>query len=167
MLRAILSLSVALSTLCVSLPLTANAAQPTGFILVAADGVSVSDAWARATPGGAASGAAYLMLMGGDKADALTGASTPVATTAELHQTISDQGVMKMRPVASVAIPAGGMVTFKPGGYHVMLSGLKNPLVAGQTFPLTLTFQHAAPVTVTVTIRATGSGAPAMDHMHM
>jgi copper(I)-binding protein len=144
----------------------ANDAHPSGFILAASDGVSVSDAWARATPAGASTGAAYLMLMGGGQADAVVGVSTPAAATAAVHQSASNKGVMTMRAVPSLPIPAGGMVMLEPGGYHVMLMGLTKPLVAGQTFPLTVRFEHSAPVTVDVTVRPVGGKAPAMDHMH-
>ncbi len=146
----------------------ANAVTRPGFILAASDGVSVSDAWARATPGGATTGAAYVMLMGGSQPDEVVGASTPVAGTAAVHQTVSDNGVMKMRAVPSLPVPAGAMVSMKPGGYHIMLTGLKKPLVAGETFPLTLTFAHSAAVTVDVKVRGLGQDKrPSMDHMKM
>ena len=133
------------------------------------DGVMVHEAWARASAGAATTGAAYVTLMGGPVADSLVGASTPVAATAQVHETIDDHGVMKMRPVASVPVPAGQMVTFAPGGYHIMLMGLKHPLAAGESFPLTLTFAHAAPLTVDVTVRALGKTEPMGGHdkMHM
>jgi periplasmic copper chaperone A len=72
-----------------------------------------------------------------------------------------------MRPVAAVPIPPHQMVTFAPNGFHIMLMGLKQPLVAGQSFPLTLTFTHAAPVTVDVKVQALGHGAPAGGHEQM
>ena len=145
-----------------------RAATPSGFILVADDGVMVHEAWARASPGGATTGAAYVTLMGGAQPDSLVGVSTPVAATAAVHETSNDNGVMKMRAVQSVAIPPGKMVTFAPGGYHIMMTGLKQPLTAGQTFPMTLSFAHAAPVTVDVQVRAIGRDAPAgHDHMRM
>ena len=72
----------------------ATMAPPPGFVTVAADSsVTASDAWARATPGGATTAAAYVMLMGGKQADALVGASTPAAATAEVHETVNDKGV--------------------------------------------------------------------------
>ncbi len=138
-----------------------NAAQPPGFILAASDGIMVHEAWARASAGAATTGAAYLTLMGGDQPDRLVSVSTPAADKAELHETIADKGVMKMRPVQGVPIPGGAMVTFSPGGYHVMLMGLKKPLVAGQSFPLTLTFEHAAPMTVDVQVRPLGASGGA------
>ena len=107
--------------------------------------------------------------MGGAQADQLVGASTPVAANAQVHETINDNGIMKMRPVAAVPIPPGQTVTLAPGGYHIMLIGLKHPLAAGQSFPLTLQFAHAPSVTVDVTVRAMGHVAPtgSQDHMKM
>ena len=84
--------------------------------------------------------------------------STPIAANAEPHETINDNGIMKMPPAAAVPIPAHEMVTFAPGGTHIMLMGLKQPLTAGQSFLLTLTFAHSAPVTVDVKIRGLGRG---------
>ncbi|HBK09433.1 MAG TPA: hypothetical protein DDZ81_26820 [Acetobacteraceae bacterium] len=149
------------------LPPIVHAAAPTGIVMVADSGVMVHEAWARASAGAATTGAAYVTLMGGDQSDTLVGVSAQVATTVEVHETINDNGVMKMRSVAGVPIPAHGMVTFVPGGYHIMLIGLKQPLVAGQSFPLTLRFAHAAPVTVDVTVQGMAHGAPMGNHDHM
>jgi hypothetical protein len=142
-----------------------RAAPGSSVVLAADDGVMVQKAWARASAGAATTGAAYVTLMGGRQADQLVGASTPVAATAAVHESIDDHGIMKMRPVAAVAIPPGQMVTFAPGGNHIMLTGLKQKLVAGQSFPLTLTFAHAAPVTVQVRVRALGGGPESPMHM--
>jgi periplasmic copper chaperone A len=131
-------------------------AAPAGVVLAADDGVMVQEAWARASAGAATNGAAYVTLMGGAQADSLVSASTPVAATAEPHETITENGVTKMRPAPGVQIPAHQTVTFAPGGTHIMLTGLKQPLAAGQSFPLTLTFAHAAPVTVEVKVRGLG-----------
>jgi copper(I)-binding protein len=145
------------------------AASPPGVILAADDGVMVEDAWARASAGAATTGAAYVTLKGGTQADSLVAVSTPIAATAEVHETVNDHGVMKMRPAGPIPVPPGQMVTFAPGGNHIMLMGLKQKLVAGQSFPLTLTFAHAAPVTVDVKVRGLGHEAPmgGSDHMHM
>lgn len=133
-----------------------------------ASSVSVADAWARASPGAAGTGAAYASLMSRGQPDSLVGASTPVAATAEVHETIEENGVMKMRSVQAVPLPADQMVTLKPGGLHIMLTGLKQKLVAGQSFPLTLQFAHAAPVTVEVKIQGVGQPpAGGHDQMHM
>jgi periplasmic copper chaperone A len=139
---------------------TAGAATDVGsapLVVVDADsGVKVQESWARATPGGASAAAAYVTLMGGTQADALVGVSTPLAKTADVHDSINDNGVMKMRSVASVPIPAGKIVALTPGGFHIMLTGLSKPLTAGDSFPLTLQFQHAAPITVQVKVRPLG-----------
>ena len=122
--------------------------------------LEVNNAWARATPGKAENGAAYVTIQS-PTADRLVSASTPVAKKAELH-TMSMQGmVMKMRPISGVDIPAGQPVSLKPGGEHIMLLGLNQPLREGQSFPLTLDFEKAGPRTVTVTIEKAGTRGPA------
>ncbi len=128
--------------------------------------LDVANAWAGATPGKAENGAAYVTITS-PAADRLVSASTPVAKKAELH-TMSMQGmVMKMRPVSGVDIPAGQAVTLKPGGEHIMLMGLNQPLREGQSFPLTLNFEKAGPRTVTVTVEKAGAksaGPAATQH---
>jgi periplasmic copper chaperone A len=114
----------------------------------------VSGVWARTSTG--MMGAAYLTIKGTGTADRLVAASAPTAVskTTELHRTVMESGgMMSMKPVKSIAIPATGTVTLEPGGYHVMLINLKKPLVAGARFPLTLTFAKAGKKTVTVTVR--------------
>jgi copper(I)-binding protein len=121
--------------------------------------LDVASAWAGATPGKAENGAAYVTITS-PTADRLVSASTPVAKKAEVH-TMSMQGmVMKMRPVSGVDIPAGQAVTLKPGGEHIMLMGLNQPLREGQSFPLTLNFEKAGPRTVTVTVEKAGAKGP-------
>ena len=66
-------------------------------------------------------------------------------------------GVMKMRPVATIDVPAHGMVMMRPGGLHVMLTGLKHPLVNGETLPLTVFFEQAGAVNVQVKIMSIGA----------
>jgi copper(I)-binding protein len=126
----------------------------------------VSHAWARATAANAMSGAAYLTLAAEGHPDTLVGVSTPAAKTAELHQTVDDKGIMKMLPVPQLALQPGTPVTFTPGGYHIMLMGLAHPLKRGESFPLTLQFEHAAPQTVSVTIEGAGAmeSMPGMQH---
>jgi periplasmic copper chaperone A len=122
-------------------------------------GIEISHPWARATAGSAANGAVYLKIINhGAGDDTLTAAATPAAAKAELHATINDNGVMKMRPLAELPVKAGGSAEFKPGGMHIMLLGLKQPLKAGDSFPLTLTFKQAGAVETTVTVRKPGAG---------
>ncbi len=128
--------------------------------------ITLDHVWARATPPGAKTGAIYMTITDTGAPDRLTGASTPVAATAEVHETTNDNGVMRMRPVGSLVIQPGKPVTFRPGGYHLMLTGLKQPLTAGQSFPVTLTFEHAGPVSATVTVEKIGAGSMSGMHMH-
>ncbi|HUC08949.1 MAG TPA: copper chaperone PCu(A)C [Stellaceae bacterium] len=121
--------------------------------------VEIKDAWARAMPGGAQTGAAYVTLRS-PTGDRLTGASTPVAKMAELHSMTMDNGVMKMRQVEGIDLPAGQPVSLKPNGYHIMLMGVGQPLKEGQTFPLTLTFAKAGSENVSVTVEKVGSMGP-------
>ncbi len=142
------------SALCLALLSSAQAQTPP---------IEVSHAWARATAASAANGAVYLTVTNhGAADDRLTGAATPVAAKAQMHITIDDKGVMKMRPVAEVPVEAGGSATFKPGAMHIMLLGLKHPLKAGESFPLTLTFAKAGAVQTMVMVEKIGA-APAGD----
>jgi periplasmic copper chaperone A len=123
--------------------------------------MTVGQVWARPTAGPNKMGAAYLALKnGGKEADTLKSASSPDAAKVELHEHIHENGVMKMREVAGgIAIPAGGTVTFQPGGYHIMLMGLKRDLQEGKTLPLKLSFARAGDVDVQVKIAKTPSSA--------
>jgi periplasmic copper chaperone A len=129
--------------------------------------VTVSNAWSRATPPHAETGAVYMTLTSAT-GDRLIGVSTPVAQQAELHRTTHQGGIMRMRPVSGgLELPAGKSVSLRPGGYHIMLTGLKTPLQAGQSIPLRLTFAHAAPVNVEVTVRPLKAGSASMPGMKM
>jgi copper(I)-binding protein len=128
--------------------------------LAQTDQLDVTNAWARATPGKAEAGAAYLTIQS-PTADRLVSASSPVAKKAELHAMSMEGMVMKMRPLAGIDIPAGQPVTLKPGGEHIMLEGLNAPLREGQSFPLSLTFEKAGTRTVTVAIEKPGAAGPA------
>ncbi len=121
--------------------------------------IAVDHAWARATPGKSDIGAAYVTIHS-PTADRLVAASTPVAKKAELHTMEMSGMVMKMRPIAGIDIPAGQSVSLAPGGMHIMLMGLKQPLKAGQSFPLTLTFEKAGARTVNVAVEKVGATGP-------
>ena len=118
--------------------------------------IDVKDAWARATPGKAQNGAAYLTIQSATP-DRLTSVSTPVAKEAQLHTMTMQGDVMKMRPLAALDLPAGQPVTLQPGGTHIMLMGLKEPLRPGQSFPLTLHFAKGGPLEVNVTVEGVGA----------
>jgi len=121
--------------------------------------IEVSNAWARATPANAETGIAFLTIRS-PTPDRLLSASSPVAKKAELHTVEVAAGhglVMKMRPLASLDIPAGQPVTLKPNGEHIMLMGLSGPLREGQSFPLTLTFEKAGTREVIIAVGKRGA----------
>jgi periplasmic copper chaperone A len=118
--------------------------------------LAVRDGWLRAADAGGLS-AAYLTITNETVTDdALLGVSAPdVATSVSLHETTTgDDGMTGMHHAPSIAIPASGTVVLEPGGFHVMLDGLRRDLVAGETVQLKLTFERAGPVTVDALVRA-------------
>lgn len=124
--------------------------------------VAVSEVWARATPGTAGTGAVYATVTA-SQPDRLTGASTPAAGMAELHQSSESGGMSEMRPVAGgLPVVPGTPVHLNPGGYHIMLMQLKHPLRQGEQFPITFTFEHAPSVTTEVTVTSPGGMQPDM-----
>lgn len=118
------------------------------------DSLDVAEAWSRSALG--PNGAVYLTLEGGDADTALSGVavSSEVAATAEIHQTvILENGAMGMTMIPKVDIPAGSTVMMVPGGMHVMLIELAEPLEIGDTFDLALTFDDGTELTATVEVR--------------
>ncbi len=98
--------------------------------------------------------AAYLVIRNpGPEADALVAVETAAADTAELHSVSMTEGVMRMRPVDSVAVAAGGEAVLEPGGFHVMLIGLRAALAEGDTVPLTLRFRSGRTLEVMAPVR--------------
>lgn len=132
----------------------------------AGDAPVVSDAWARATPPGVDVGAAYMVIRGGDRADRLVAASSERATMVHLHTVEEDGGVAKMRAIEAVDVPAGQRVTLAPKSTHLMLMGLDGPLVAGQTFGVTLRFAESGPQEISVTVRPATSDDSHAGHHH-
>lgn len=126
--------------------------------------MEVREAWARATTSTARVGGVFLKLRATGAGDRVVSASSPVAEKVELHETIRDGNVMRMREVPALTVAAGQTVELKPGSYHIMLIGLKQPLNRGESFPLTITFEKAPAVTATVTVQA--AGASGMGHRH-
>jgi copper(I)-binding protein len=115
-------------------------------------GIEVADAWTRSPMEDV--GAVYFTVSNdGDSADALIGVSADVAGRAEIHETVMEGGQAQMRPVDSVEIPAGGEMSFEPGGYHVMLFELAEPLVEGDTISVTLAFEEAGEIEVDAEVR--------------
>ncbi len=128
--------------------------------------ISVEDPWARATVGAGAGAAFFAIKNTGSADDQLVGAAAPVAKLAELHTHIKEGDVMRMRQIEEIDVPAGGTTTLQPGGLHVMLMGLKAPLTAGSSFPLTLSFAKAGDVTVEVEVRNVAAMKPSPGGGH-
>jgi periplasmic copper chaperone A len=122
--------------------------------------IAVVAPWSRPTPGAAKNGAVFLEIKSAaDEADKLLSASGAVAENIEIHNHINDNGIMQMRRVDFIDIAEGSSTKLVPGGYHIMLLGLKQPLKAGETFKLKLTFEKAGAVEVDVAVRANNAGA--------
>jgi copper(I)-binding protein len=129
--------------------------------------VAVSDAWVRAPAPGQRVAGAYMELVSRAPMT-LIAAASPAAARVELHSTSMEGGVMRMRPVARIELPAGQAVRLAPGGLHLMLLDLKQPLKAGDRVTLTLTVQGAdgarrSVLTVEAEVRGSAAG---MSHGH-
>jgi copper(I)-binding protein len=129
---------------------------------VKAGDLVISQAWSRATPGGAKIGGGYLTIENkGSAADRLIGGSADIAAKAELHEMAVNNGVMKMRPLdKGLAIEPGKTVKLAPGGYHLMLLDLKRPLKQGEQVPVTLEFEKAGKVKVSLDVQGVGAQTP-------
>jgi copper(I)-binding protein len=117
--------------------------------------ISITKPWLRETAvGQSAGGGFFTVTNAAPSEDRLTGGSSPIATRVEIHSMSMDGGVMRMRPVVGgLAVPAGKTVELKPGGLHVMLTGLKRPLKRGERVPVTLHFAKAGKVPVQFSIQ--------------
>ena len=119
-------------------------------------GVTVTEPFARASAGNVRTGAAFMTLSSGG-GDVLLRAASDVARRTELHTVKMEDGVMRMRRVPDIALPAMEKVALKPGGLHVMFMGLKEPLKQGENIDITLTFEKAGDVIVSVPVRGPGA----------
>jgi periplasmic copper chaperone A len=127
--------------------------------------LEIGHPWARETPPSATTGAGYLTVRNtGTDADRLIAVETAGAEKVEIHQSINENGVAKMRPVAGIDIPAGGSIELKSGGYHLMLIGLKDGLAEGMRVPGTLTFEKAGKIDVEFAVEGMGYGGPGAAH---
>ena len=132
--------------------------------------VEVKDAWVRTTVQGQKATGAFMKLTAKDGAK-LVGVSSPAAGVGEVHEMKMEGDVMKMRAVPALELPAHQSVELKPGGYHLMLMNLKQPLAAGQHVPVTLSVQDAQGAKSTLSIQAPvmlapAGGASAPAHRH-
>jgi copper(I)-binding protein len=122
--------------------------------LPAAAQVTVADPWVRGIVGGQRATGAFMTLTAG-KDSALVAAASPVAKIVEIHESKVENGVMQMRAVQRIDLPAGKPVALKPGGLHVMLMALTQPLPDGSAVPITLTFEDRDGKRTTAQVSAT------------
>src|SRR5882757_813279 len=127
----------------------------------------ISQAWSRATPGGAKIAGGYLTIENkGAAPDRLIGGSGDIAGKVEVHEMATKDGVMTMRPLdKGLVIEPGKTVKLAPGGYHLMLMDLKGPFKQGDQVPVTLEFEKAGKVNLSLDVQGVGAQAPAHDHM--
>jgi copper(I)-binding protein len=132
-----------------------------------AGAIAVTAPWTRVASQGA-QGAGYMTLRnGGTAPDRLVAARTPAAQATELHTHVRDGDVMRMRQVPAIDLPPGQPVMLQPGGLHLMLIGLTQPLRQGAKLPVTLVFERAGEVQVELSVESAGARAPAAGgHRH-
>jgi copper(I)-binding protein len=130
---------------------------------VRAGDLVITQAWSRATPGGATIGGGYLTIENeGSLADRLLGGSADVAGKVQVHEMSMNNGVMTMRQLdKGLAIEPGKTVKLAPGGYHLMLLDLKGPLKQGDKLPVTLEFEKAGKVKLSLEVQGVGAQSPA------
>jgi copper(I)-binding protein len=145
-----------------TLVLAALFAAPARAEEVKAGDLVITQGWSRATPGGAKIGGGYLTIENkGTTADRLIGGSGDFAGKIEVHEMAMNNGVMTMRPLdTGLAIEPGKTVKLAPGGYHLMMFDLKSPLKQGDKVPLTLEFEKAGKVAVSLEVQGVGAQAP-------
>ncbi len=129
---------------------------------VKAGDLVITQAWTRATPGGAKTGGGFLTIENkGGAPDKLVSVSADAAGKVEVHEMAMDGGVMKMRPVeGGLTIDPGKTVKLAPGGLHLMMMDLKSPLKQGEKLPVTLQFEKAGKVAVTLDVQGVGAPGP-------
>jgi periplasmic copper chaperone A len=131
--------------------------------------VAIEKPWARATAPGASIAGGYMIIRNpGAAADRLVSASSPASARVEMHVSVNENGVMKMREVPGYDVPAKGAFELKPGGAHMMFVDIKRPFKEGEKVPVTLKFEKAGEVKAEFQVGGMGGSASPMDHnMHM
>ena len=125
------------------------------------DTLRIDHPFARATPPGGRTGAVFMTIDNfGGETDRLLRASTPIAAGVVMHQMLIEGTMMKMRAVPSLEVIPGGRLELKPSGYHLMLIDLKQPLRVGEKFPLTLTFERAGTIQLSIPVEEMGAMPP-------
>lgn len=130
--------------------------------------VSAQHAWARATAQSVTSTAIYVTLKNeGATPLVVSGISSSIASDLQMHDMKMEGDVMKMRPMPNFTFAPGVTAEFAPGGMHIMVEGLKQPLKAGSAFPVTITFASGETASFDVTVKDSAPRHGGMDHMHM
>jgi copper(I)-binding protein len=157
---SIITRRAALGLAALALPRAASAQE------VRAGDLVITQGWSRAA-GQGGQGVGFMTIANrGITTDRLVAASSPAASKLEMHTHQREGDVMRMREVPAIEIPPGGSVALQPGGLHLMLIGLREPLVAGATLPVTLRFERAGEVQVMLAIQAAGARNPGGHHRH-
>jgi hypothetical protein len=138
-------------------------AAPAGAAEVKAGDLVITQAWSRATPNGAKIGSGYFTIENkGTTADRLIGVSADIAGKVEVHEMATKDGVMTMRPLdKGLTIDPGKTVKLAPGGSHLMMFDLKAPLKQGDALPVTLEFERAGKVKISLDVQGIGAQGPA------
>ncbi|ARS29342.1 copper chaperone PCu(A)C [Sphingomonas sp. KC8] len=126
----------------------------------ASEQAGVNDAWVRLSPIADRPAAGYFTLRGGAEADRLIAVESGKASRIELHESGMQDGMMTMRPIDGVDVPAGGEVRFVSGGNHIMLFGLSPDVKPGGDLPLTFRFRSGKTIAVQAAARAAGDAPP-------
>ena len=136
---------------------------PTTAEEIKAGDLVITQAWSRATPGGAKVAGGYLTIENkGSTADRLIGGSADIADKVQVHEMATSNGVMTMRQLDNgLTIEPGKTVKLAPGGYHLMMFDLKGPLKQGDKLPVTLEFEKAGKVKLSLDVQGVGAQAPA------
>lgn len=147
-----------IAALAVALAACGQASQAPADAQTPAAAVRIEDPWAAPTPGGVDVSAGYLTVVNAGAADdALLSASSPRAARVEVHEMTMQDGVMQMRAVTRLAIPAGQSVELAPHGRHLMFYGVTQPFSAGETIPVRLVFERAGAMDVSLPVRRPGA----------
>ena len=127
--------------------------------------ITIDHPWARATPSAVKNSAAFMSFSNTGSADKLISVTGGVAKEIQLHSMVTEAGVMKMREIKALDIPANGKAELTPGGFHIMLIGIADGLKEGTKFPLALKFEKAGEITVQVVAEKPGAHDHA-EHKH-
>jgi protein SCO1/2 len=165
-LRSAWALAGAAWALAAALVLASPGGAAAGTPAAASAPLRVVNAWSRSTAPGTSVGVAYFEIVNSGAADTLQSIESPAAERVEIHSAKTVDGIMQMRELAAVDIPAAARVRFEPGGLHAMLMELRHPLKEGERVPLTLMFAHAGAVRAEALVQGLGAMSPPVSEVH-